>query len=128
MGNFVSRRLEPLSVVLYLPAPADSVGVVIHLDILQLLLKIEKLLRPVLVTVSLNYKPRRAPFQLTDLLPCGRQLDFKGADLGSLGPRPVTGTFLEFLKLCNEVGFSFGVFHEIFLVEVPKVRSLRDGL
>ena len=41
-GNFVGHHLELPSVVLYLPVPADLVGIIVHLSILQLLLKVEE--------------------------------------------------------------------------------------
>ena len=60
-GNFVSHRLEPPSVVLYLFSPADSIGIVSHLGILQPFLKVGEPLRPVLVAIGLDYEPGELP-------------------------------------------------------------------
>ena len=126
MGNFIDHHLELPSVVLYLPAPADSVGIIVCLNILQLLLKVGELLQSVLIAVGLSCDPGRAPFQLIDLFSCSRQLDFKGADLGSLSSRSIAGTFSKFLKLRHEVSLPPGIVHETLSVEVLKANSLRS--
>ena len=57
VGNLIGRRLKLPSIVVYLLAPADSVGIVVRLNILQLLLKVEEFLRPVLIVVGLSCEP-----------------------------------------------------------------------
>ena len=64
---------------------------------------------------------------MADLLPCDRQLDLEGVDLGDLSPRSIAGTFLEFLKLLLEVGLLLAVVHEVFFMEVSKTSNLHGG-